>query len=178
MDAKKQSLVSSKRIEVLLLLGYTVAIIYLMFFGFDRPQMSNILQEYRFSIVPTGIPLWFPKSLSADSLRLWIFSLGNLLAFVPFGVLVPMMVNIGYYKFIGIFLISILSLEILQMITYLGSFDVEDIIINSMGATIGFFSYKIGSRCKSVSRKIVSVIFWILIFSFMLIVFAEDGWSA
>ncbi|MEC1727657.1 VanZ family protein, partial [Schinkia azotoformans] len=33
------------------------------------------------------------------------------------------------------------------------SFDVDDIIINSLGATIGFFSYKIGNRSKSLSKK-------------------------
>lgn len=78
-----------------------------------------------------------------------------------------------YYKFIFIFLISILSLEILQMVTYLGSFDIEDIIVNSLGATIGYFAYKIGNKSKSRLKKIMSTIVLILIFSFMLIVFAE-----
>ncbi len=173
IDIKKQNLLSSKRIKVILMIVYSIAIIYFMFFGFDRPQISNTLQEYRFSIVPTGIPLWLPKNLSFVTLELWIFSLGNLLAFVPFGVLIPMIFGTKYFKFIYIFLISILSLEIFQMITYLGSFDVEDIIINALGATIGFSSYKIGNRSKIVSKKIIVIIFLVLIFSFLLIAFAE-----
>lgn len=158
-----------KKLLVALLIIYTIAIIYFMFFGFNRPNISNNIQEYRFSIIPTRIPLWYPKKLSF----LWIFSLGNLLAFVPFGILIPMIFDIKYHKFIFIFLISILSLEIIQMVTYLGSFDTEDIIINSIGATIGFFSYKISNNFKLVSQKIISTLFFILILSFAMISFAE-----
>ena len=154
---------------VMLLIIYTIVIIYFMFFGFGRLQISNTIQEYRFSIIPTRIPLWYPKKLSL----LWFFSLGNLLAFVPFGILIPMIFDTKYHKFIFVFLIFILSLEILQMITYLGSFDMEDIIINSVGATIGFFSYKISNKCKLVSQKIISTSFLILILSFTVISFAE-----
>lgn len=140
-----------------------------MFFGFGRPQINNTIQEYRFSIIPTRIPLWYPKKLSL----LWFFSLGNLLAFVPFGILIPMIFNIRYLKFIFIFLISITTLEILQMITYLGSFDAEDIIINSIGASIGFFSYKISDTFKLISQKILSTSLLILILTFAMIIFAE-----
>ncbi|MFW2488604.1 VanZ family protein [Clostridium chromiireducens] len=173
MNSKIQNLLSTKRIKVTLLIVYTITIIYFMFLGFSRAQTSNTLQEYRFSIIPTGIPLWYPKHLSPDILKLWVFSLGNLLAFVPFGILIPMIFSTKYYKFIFIFLISILSLEILQMITYLGSFDIEDIIVNSIGATIGFFSYKIGNKSKLVSKKIISTVILILILSFITIVFAD-----
>lgn len=169
MEIKKQN----SSILLILLIVYLIAIIYFMFFGFGRPQISDTLQEYRFSIIPDSIPLWFPNHFSLDTLKLWIFSLGNLLAFVPFGILIPMIFGTKYYKFIFVFLISILSLEILQMMTYLGSFDIEDIIINSIGATIGFFSYKIGNRAKLVSKKIISTVLLILIFSCLLVVFAE-----
>lgn len=162
---------SRKRYTLLvtLLIIYTIIIIYFMFFGFGRPQINNTIQDYRFSIIPTRIPLWYPKKLSL----LWFFSLGNLLAFVPFGILIPMIFNIRYLKFIFIFLISITTLEILQMITYLGSFDAEDIIINSIGASIGFFSYKISDTFKLISQKILSTSLLILILTFAMIIFAE-----
>lgn len=152
-----------------LLIIYTIGIIYLMFFGIGRPHLNNNIQEYRYAIIPTGIPLWFPKRLSF----LWIFSLGNLLGFVPFGILVPMIFDIKFYRFIFIFVISIFSLEILQMVTYLGSFDTTDIIINSIGATIGFLSYKIGNKFRLVYQKIISTIILIFVFSFIMTIFAE-----
>ncbi len=173
MDAKKQRLSSGKKVQVMLLIVYTVAIIYFMFFGFDRPQIGSALREYRFSIVPARIPLWFPKDSSLIFSRRWLFSLGNLLAFVPFGVFVPMIFGARYHRFLSIFLLSILSLELLQMVTYLGSFDVEDVIVNALGATIGFCAYRLGGKFKLRSQKIIGVFCLILIFSFFMIAFAE-----
>ncbi|MEL7609389.1 MAG: VanZ family protein [Bacillota bacterium] len=170
----KKNLPSSKRIKAALLVIYIVLVVYFMFFGFGRLQLDVTHQAYRFQIVPTGIPLWFPKHLQSDILKLWIFSLGNLLVFVPFGILIPMIfIRIKYLKFLLVFLIAIILLEILQMITYLGSFDINDIIVNSIGATIGFLSYKMGNKAKSVPKKIIGTALLVLAFAFIMIAFAE-----
>lgn len=169
----KRKLQLRKKFILVLLVIYTIFLIYLMFFGFGRLQLSATQRVYRFQMVPTGIPLWFPRNLQFYSLKLWVFSLGNLLLFVPFGVLIPMIYNIKYRRFILGFFISITSLEILQMITYLGSFDINDIIINSIGATIGFLSYKIGNKAKSVPRRIIITVLSVIIFTVIMIVLAE-----
>ncbi len=173
MNKKIQNLLSSKKILITLLIAHTIIIIYYMFFGFGRAQVGSDLEGYRYSIIPTGIPLWYPKVLSFDTLKRWVFSLGNLLAFVPFGILIPLIFGIKYFKFIFIFLISIFSLEILQMVTYLGSFDIEDIMINVVGASIGFSSYKMGNKSKLLSHRIIYTAFLILIFTIIMILFAE-----
>ena len=169
---KKKLLLNKKFIAASLII-YTILLIYLMFLGFGRLQLRATHRIYRFQMTPTGIPLWFPKHLEFYSLRLWILSLGNLLLFVPFGVLIPRIFNLKYPRFILGFLISITSLEILQMVTYLGSFDINDIIINSIGATIGFLSYKIGNKAKSLPRKIIITVLWVIIFTVIMIVLAE-----
>lgn len=159
-----------KSILVALLIIYTIAIIYFMFFGFGRQhRIETSFTEYRYSITPTSIPLWLPKKLSF----LWLFSLGNLIAFVPFGILIPMIFDIKYPKFIFTFLLLILLSEVLQMVTYRGSFDIEDIIVNSIGATIGFISYKVSNKFKSESSKRVSTLISIFVLSFAMIIFAE-----
>ena len=43
------------------------------------------------------------------------------------------------------------------MITYLGSFDVTDVIVNTMGATIGFYSYKVSKRMDTLGKQLVSM---------------------
>ncbi|GAB6085012.1 VanZ family protein [Alkaliphilus crotonatoxidans] len=135
--------------------AYISILIYFLFFGFGRPQFNGIL-AYRYALIPARIPLWLPKHLSIDILKLWIFALGNLLAFVPFGIFVPMLFKNHfrtYIKFIGVFLLFILSMEIIQMLTYLGSFDIEDVIVHTMGATIGFCSYKASQRMHDLTWK-------------------------
>ncbi len=59
---------------------------------------------------------------------------------VPFGILMPMMFkkyrkSINFFTFI---LIINLSIEILQITIKLGSFDVDDIILNCTGAMIAY----------------------------------------
>lgn len=142
-----------------------------MFFGFGR--LHSGVTEYRYEIIPASIPLWFPKHLQFDLLKAWMISLGNLLLFVPFGILLPMIDNMKYPRFIFIFVIAITVLEFLQMITYLGVFDVHDIMVNTMGATIGFFSYQLRNKTKPIALQLVHLICYILLFTVILITIAE-----
>ena len=168
-DRIKKNLRFSKRFAVMILVIYTMLVLYFMFFGFGRLQLNVPHQGYRFQLVPTGIPLWFPKHFN----RLWLFSLGNLLIFTPFGILVPVIFNSRYPKFLLLFVISITILELLQMLTYLGSFDMNDIIINAIGATIGFLSYRMSSNAKSVPKKMLRILLLVAAFTIGMIAFAE-----
>ena len=69
--------------------------------------------------------------------------LGNIVPFVPFGFLLP----IAYRKFnsaikvLSTGFVSILSIEIFQFFTKLGSFDVDDIILNMIGIICGYLMF-------------------------------------
>ena len=66
--------------------------------------------------------------------------LGNIIPFIPFGFLLP----ITYRKFnsaikvFGIGISSILLIELFQLFTKLGSFDIDDIILNMAGIICGY----------------------------------------
>ncbi|MFS0638903.1 VanZ family protein [Mesobacillus foraminis] len=162
-----------KKVNLFILLGvYIAMLIYFMFFGFGRPELTEI-REYRYWLIPDSIPLWLPKQFSIDIIKLWIFALGNLLAFIPFGILVPMLFKKHihtYFKFFVLFVFFILCMEILQMVTYLGSFDINDIMVNTMGATIGFFSYRASERMNTSRKAFVSM--GLSIFIFILLMFS------
>lgn len=84
-----------------------------------------------------------------------VFNFGNLTAFIPFGVLIPMLYRCSFIRFITSFCISIFILEVLQMVTFLGGFDIDDVIVNAMGATIGFCAYKIGFRSNNTLKNFI-----------------------
>lgn len=152
-----------KNLLVALLVIYSITIIYCMFFGFNRVQG---IDTYRFQLVPNKWPLIFPRILS-----IWIFDLGNIVAFIPFGILIPKLLNIDFKKFVFLFIIAIFLLEILQLITRLGAFDINDIISNTLGATIGYIMYKKVFLSKlSIKSFVISVIIVIIsIVSIMII---------
>lgn len=76
----------TKRRWRLLFIGYTAVILCMMFLAFGRTERADAWR-YSFEILP--IPLWIPKHWGLESLELWVFSLGNVLAFAPFGALLP-----------------------------------------------------------------------------------------
>ncbi|WP_107839804.1 VanZ family protein [Metasolibacillus meyeri] len=132
---------------------YTALILYFMFFGFNRLEGRGDYIEagYEFLFVPTSVPLTFP-----DWSFSWLYDFGNIAAFIPFGILVPLLMQINYKKFIGGFLLVIFGLETLQTLLYLGTFDIDDVISNTLGATIGYVAYKVGFTSNLTVKKLIA----------------------
>ncbi len=72
---------------------------------------------------------------------------GNILIFVPFGFLIPMSSkNKITRNFFIVTLLAIMfsgAIEVIQIITKVGAFDIDDIILNTAGAIIGYIVYAI-----------------------------------
>lgn len=69
--------------------------------------------------------------------------LGNLLPFIPFGFLLPIAYP-GIKAFFKVFLVgmfAVLFIEIFQYMTRLGSFDIDDIILNMVGVLSGYGTF-------------------------------------
>ncbi|PEJ58346.1 VanZ family protein [Bacillus sp. AFS002410] len=66
---------------------------------------------------------------------------GNIIGFMPFGFILPLILK-KYFNFKSIlkttFILS-LTYEILQLLFALGSFDVDDLILNTLGGILGYF---------------------------------------
>ncbi|MCR2045326.1 VanZ family protein [Anaerosalibacter massiliensis] len=71
--------------------------------------------------------------------------LGNIIAFMPLGFLLPLLKERlkELKKIFKIAFIISLTFEVIQLITGLGQFDVDDIILNVLGGVLGFLIYKI-----------------------------------
>ncbi|MFJ8220073.1 VanZ family protein [Bacillus cereus] len=85
-------------------------------------------------------------------------TLGNVIIFIPFGFLLPLLFKqINNVKMASkIFIKFILLIESLQLFTFTGVFDIDDIILNMLGALIGYGSFVgmkyIWARVKSVDK--------------------------
>ena len=76
--------------------------------------------------------------------------LGNFALFIPFGFFIPRLFE-RYRRFVKFILLTfmiLLSIEVVQVVTLRGSFDVDDIILNLAGAVIGFFMARIAKSRK------------------------------
>lgn len=71
-----------------------------------------------------------------------------MLAFVPFGMILPMLTP-KCRNFFHIVLLGVdfsLFVETIQLISKVGSFDVDDLILNTLGAALGYLVYRLIRR--------------------------------
>ncbi|GKW46311.1 VanZ family protein [Planococcus sp. NCCP-2050] len=152
---------------------YSILIVYFMFFGFGRPTAAGGANEYQFNLIPHTLALKFPNMSDLKYFHLWFFNIGNLAAFIPFGILIPLLQRWKFLKFIFLFFIGILALETIQMLTFLGSFDIDDALVNTVGATIGFYAYRLGSHYTNRAKRASVTCISIIILSIAVIGFSE-----
>lgn len=84
--------------------------------------------------------------------------LGNIIPFIPMGFLIPMVFpsqrNI-IKTMISCFLF-ILSIEIFQLVLFLGSFDIDDIILNLLSCFIGFILFIMYKGSRHIPIKLTT----------------------
>lgn len=111
----------------------------------DMPILEYI--KYSSNIVPfktisTYINAIFDGSMNID---IPIKNLiGNFILFLPMGIYLPFLTKkINKMNVLSIFMIILLSIiEVVQLVTRRGSFDIDDFILNILGALIGFVIWK------------------------------------
>ncbi len=116
---------------------YTVFLLYLMFFGFGRsPYDFNIVR-----LIPMFSTVDFIKeTIQWKTILLNVF--GNIVMFIPFGFLGIVFEKLESFKRLIInFLSVIIMVEGLQYFSRLGVFDIDDVILNTIGMAIGFWIY-------------------------------------
>ncbi|WP_227793234.1 VanZ family protein [Paenibacillus guangzhouensis] len=146
---------------IVLFVLYTLLVLYFMFFGFNRTAFTHTA-GLRYDFIPDGIPLHFPVGRSFDG---WFFELGNFIAFIPFGAVIPLLYRCYFIRFITFFVLSITMLEVMQMFTQLGAFDTDDILINSLGAAVGYCAQRLVSRDRDQLKGICRIIFISIVLS-------------
>ncbi len=113
---------------------YTFLVAYWMLFGFGRQVQAS----YRYNFVPlqTIEVYWhWMRSHTRDSV---INLLGNVLVFVPFGGLIPLAIGGGWWRMLAVHSAGIVVLEVAQLVSKRGSLDVDDFILNTLGAMLGY----------------------------------------
>lgn len=81
---------------------------------------------------------------------------GNVVVFIPLGFLLPLMSD-ELQKFSDMFLnvfTFVLGIEVFQLFSAFGAFDVDDILLNCVGAVIGYGCYKVTASIMEKRKKI------------------------
>ena len=116
-----------------------------MFYGIIERWETGIQPEFvdKPNIVPFKVIIEYVKNI--QSLNDWFAKniAVNIIMYMPCGFLAPLFLRknkIGYVLVFGIVLAIII--EILQALLGVGTVDIDDVILNSLGILIGFGIYK------------------------------------
>ena len=118
-------------LSLLLLILYGCVVIYFVLFS-DRLGRGDGYSTYRYNLVPFEEIrrfIIYRNYVSAGAFLLNLY--GNLLVFFPTGC-----IRIIIYAFL-----FSLCIETLQLITKVGVFDVDDLMMNTVGGLIGWIIY-------------------------------------
>lgn len=99
-----------------------------------------------YNLVPFKTIKDYIKASSHINQSIWISNLfGNVLAFLPLGLFLPWLYSrfIGFWRTTGAVLLATSLVESMQYLTRVGSFDIDDIILNTIGGAIGYLFFQI-----------------------------------
>jgi glycopeptide antibiotics resistance protein len=144
-----------KLLEWILFLGYIALLVYFVFFAESLGRTGTVSSSngYRYNLRPLKEIKRFINNI--DTLGIWTVFLnigGNILAFVPFGYFLPSL-STHRLKFFQVLLLSFalsLSIEMVQLLSKVGSLDVDDLILNTLGGVVGYILFVI---VKNINKK-------------------------
>ncbi|WP_433750412.1 VanZ family protein [Paenibacillus amylolyticus] len=93
------------------------------------------------------------NSLSLHRPGTAIHLVGNILAFIPLGIFIPVLMGNKLFSGVKVFLLSLLlslGYEVAQLLTGMGIFDVDDLMLNTLGGLIGYIVFTMVSGLKKV----------------------------
>lgn len=132
---------------------YILVVIKVIVFKYPYKQLLLIAAAWRKDVILEG--LGTANFIPFKTIKMYIeyaYKLnsvenlaGNILVFVPFGILFPLAFCEGrkfYVMFLNAF-VFILGIEVFQLFSAFGAFDVDDILLNCLGAVIGYGIYRL-----------------------------------
>ena len=137
-------LITRKRlsgVSALVFMIYISMVIYFVFFSDHYGRVIGFT-EFRYNLTPFAE---INRYLTYKELFTWenlITNLaGNILVFVPFGILIPIIrrKKTGFFHIFFLTLFFSLFIETVQLFTKVGVFDVDDLIMNTVGGILGYF---------------------------------------
>lgn len=123
-----------KKFYKIVILPFTVFLLYLMFFGMGRTQY----EDHVIRVEPLFATLGFIEN-TVSWFEIIKIVVGNVVMFIPFGFLgwvSPRLENLR--ENILFFISAIVIVEALQYFTRLGIFEVDDVILNTFGVFLGW----------------------------------------
>lgn len=136
--------------KVLFLL-YVGFLIYFLFLA-EWYGRTEVWEEYRYNLeLFKEIKRFIIYREQLGTFAVFANLAGNILIFVPYGFFISMASRSrGFFKTLFFSMGLSLCVETVQLFTKVGSFDVDDILLNTIGGVLGYIIFLI---CNAIRRR-------------------------
>lgn len=147
-----------KKHKIILWIVMAVYLIFLFYFLFFSEAMGRKtgVGNYRYNLILfKEIGRFFTYWETVGFLAAFLNIGGNVIAFVPFGCLMATLLN-PKEKWYVVALFSLelsVCVELVQLCTKLGCFDVDDLLLNTVGGFIGYIIYWIWKKLSQAQQR-------------------------
>ena len=149
MSARKAKII--RAFGKVLFLLYVGFLIYFLFVA-EWYGRTEIAEDYRYNLeLFKEIRRFITYREQLGTFTVFANLFGNILIFVPYGFFISMASRSrGFFKTLFCSMGLSLCVEIIQLFTRVGSFDVDDILLNTIGGVLGYITFLI---CNGIRRK-------------------------
>lgn len=142
-----------ERLHAVAWVGFIIYLIAMVYFLFFSEQLGRIPSDtYHYNLEPfTEIKRCLNHIFELGLFYVVLNLLGNVVCFMPLGFVLPILSerSFGVFRITFISFLSSVLVELLQLVTKLGSCDIDDIIMNTLGGFLGYILFVI---CRGVYR--------------------------
>lgn len=134
---------------------YFVVLFYFLFFSEDLGRTYSE-RAYHYNLVPFKEINRFLKYWQVLGMKAVLLNIvGNVAAFIPCGIFLPVFFERCRKWWRTVFFSFELSflVEVMQLVFRVGSFDVDDLILNTLGGLLGFVLYWIRRKIVRGGRR-------------------------
>ena len=139
--------------------GYMVLLIYFLFFSEEYGRTTHFL-NYQYNFTPFREISRFIKYRDVVGTGAFLVKIvGNVIVFMPFGFFIPGLEKrkpgpvLHFLKITALGFLFSLTVETVQLVSKVGCFDVDDLILNTVGVALGCFCYSICHKILTCCRR-------------------------
>lgn len=154
---------TDKRKRQILFAVYIIFVLKVIIFKYSYEHLQSIMDTWSKEVILEGLDsanftlfrTIHMYIVYADRLNSFENLAGNVVVFMPFGMFLPWIWR-RFRNFADTFLAAFLfsmSIEIFQLFSAFGAFDVDDILLNCAGSIVGYLIYMTGERISILLTK-------------------------
>ncbi len=142
-------------IKLLIFFIYLAFLCYFLFFA-EAMGRTGASSEYRYNLVPFNEIIRYVRFAGSIGFSAVFLNLeGNILAFIPFGFFLPELFIAKPKMWKTILGTACFSacVELIQLLSKVGSCDVDDVILNTLGGVFGYLLFLLIGQLKKKKQK-------------------------